>query len=315
LKDSVVSESISADSEVIGAATCDECRARIKILEKHRPLIGKAVRCPKCRALFTLSLDVPSVAEQSAIAAEEERTKEKKRNKRTRDEIRAGHIEKALSGFKSLHARLQSLAQEAGNKEEQVRIWCVDALRSALGYDDDELETERKVLNGRIDIAIKKDGKVLIVVECKAIRSRLGANVLEQAGTYAATLSASWVVLTNGDIWKLYRVIPRNGHEPKLELVFDVALLDDDGISARDAENLYLLTSRAMSCGDTEKAYHRVVCKNSIRLRSALFSERVVKAIRLELVQSYEVEAETKVQIDDEEMLEALRDEFDLTEL
>jgi hypothetical protein len=46
-----------------------------------------------------------------------------------------------------------------------------------------------------------------------------------------------------------------------------------------------------------------------------LFSERVVKAIRLELVQSYEVEAETKVQIDDEEMLEALRDEFDLTEL
>ena len=78
-----MSESISADSEVIGAATCDECRARIKILEKHRPLIGKAVRCPKCRALFTLSLDVPSVAEQSAITAEEERTKEKKRNKKS----------------------------------------------------------------------------------------------------------------------------------------------------------------------------------------------------------------------------------------
>lgn len=264
---------------------------------------------------FTLVLEVPSNSEQSAIAAEEERTKETKRKKRTQDEIRSSHIEKALAGFKSLHGRLQNLAQEAGNKEEQVRIWCMDALRTALGYDNEDLETERKVLNGRIDIAIKKDGRVMTVIECKAIRSRLGSSVLDQAGTYAATLSANWVVLTNGDIWKLYRVIPRHGHEPTMELVFDVALLDDDGISERDAENLYLLTARAMSCGDTEKAYHRMVCKNSLRLRAALFSERVVKAMRLELVQGYEAESQTKVQINDDEMLEALRDEFDLTEL
>jgi len=310
-----VTESLDPGNQVIGAATCDECRARIKVLEKNRPLIGKAVRCPKCRTLFTLALEIPSNAEQSAIAAEEERTKDTKRKKRTQDEIRSGHIEKAMAGFKSLHGRLQNLAQEAGNKEEQVRIWCVDALRTALGYDDSEIETERRVLNGRIDIAIKKDGRVLTVIECKAIRSRLNANVLGQAGTYAATLSANWTVLTNGDIWKLYRVIPRHGHEPTMDLVFDVSLLDDDGISERDAENLYLLTSRAMSCGDTEKAYHRMVCKNSLRLRAALFSDRVVKAMRLELVQGYESESQTKVQITDDEMLEALRDEFDLTEL
>ena len=310
-----MTESLDPGNQVIGAATCDECRARIKVLEKNRPLIGKAVRCPKCRTLFTLALEIPSNAEQSAIAAEEERTKDTKRKKRTQDEIRSGHIEKAMAGFKSLHGRLQNLAQEAGNKEEQVRIWCVDALRTALGYDDSEIETERRVLNGRIDIAIKKDGRVLTVIECKAIRSRLNANVLGQAGTYAATLSANWTVLTNGDIWKLYRVIPRHGHEPTMDLVFDVSLLDDDGISERDAENLYLLTSRAMSCGDTEKAYHRMVCKNSLRLRAALFSDRVVKAMRLELVQGYESESQTKVQITDDEMLEALRDEFDLTEL
>ncbi len=310
-----MSEYFDSENHVIGAATCDECRTRIKIVEKNRPLIGKAVRCPKCRTLFTLILDTPSNAEQNAIAAEEERTRETKQKRRTQDEIRSAHIEKALAGFKSLHGRLQNLAQEAGNKEEQVRIWCVDALRTALGYNDDEIETERRVLNGRIDIAIKRDGKVLVVIECKAIRSRLNSNVLAQAGTYAATLSASWIVLTNGDIWKLYRVIPRHGHEPVLELVFDVSLLDEDGISDRDAENLYLLTSRAMSCGDTEKSYHRVVCKNSVRLRSALFSDRVIKAMRLELVQGYESESQTKVQITDEEMLDALRDEFDLTEL
>lgn len=310
-----VSETLNAENQVIGAATCDECRARIKVLEKNRPLIGKAVRCPKCRTLFTLALEVPSNAEQSAITAEEERTKETKRKKRTRDEIRTSHIEKALAGFRSLHGRLQNLAQEAGNKEEQVRIWCMDALRTALGYDTEDLETERKVLNGRIDIAIKKDGRVETVIECKAIRSRLNTNVLGQAGTYAATLSAKWVVLTNGDIWKLYRVIPQKGQEPTMELVFDVALLDDDGISEQDAENLYLLTARAMACGDTEKAYHNMVCKNSLRLRAALFSERVVKAMRLELAQGYESETETRVQITDEEMLEALHDEFDLTEL
>jgi hypothetical protein len=58
-----------------------------------------------------------------------------------------------------------------------------------------------------------------------------------------------------------------------------------------------------------------MVCKNSLRLRAALFSERVVKAMRIELVQAYEAESQTKVQFSDEEMLEALQDEFDLTGL
>ena len=310
-----MSHGVDDPNEVIGAATCDECRVRIKVLKKNESLIGKAVRCPKCRALFTLNLDIPSSAEQHAIQAEEERTKETKRKKRSKDQIRGEHIERALDGFRLLHPRLKEISQNPSSSEEQVRVWCIDAIRSALGYRDEEIDTECRVLSGRVDIAIKKDNRILIVVECKNIRSRLGGSVRDQGGAYAATLSAEWMVVTNGDLWKLYRVVPRNGQEPKLELIFDISLLDEDGISDRDAENLYLLTSRAMTCGDTQKVYHNVCCLSSLRLRSALFSERVVKAMRLELLQTYQEESQVRLSLDDEEILEALKDEFELSEL
>lgn len=196
---------------VIGTATCDECRVRIKVLKKNEPFLGKAVRCPKCRAMFTLTLEVPSSAEQHAIQAEEERKKETKKKKRSKDQIRSEHIERALSGFRSLHSQLKKISEMPTSSEEQVRVWCIDALRLALGYKDDEIDTECKVLSGRIDIAIKKNGRILVVIECKRILSKLGNSVRDQAGTYAATLSADWAVVTNGDIWKLYRVTPRNG--------------------------------------------------------------------------------------------------------
>lgn len=100
-----------------------------------------------------------------------------------------------------------------------------------------------------------------------------------------------------------------------MELIFDVSLLDEDGISDRDAENLYLLTSRAMSSGDTEKVFHAVCCMSSLRLRSALFSERVVKAMRLQLLETYLDETEVRLNVDDDEILDALKDEFELSEL
>jgi hypothetical protein len=93
-----------------------------------------------------------------------------------------------------------------------------------------------------------------------------------------------------------------------MELIFDVALLDEDGISEVDAENLYLLTSRAMATGDTEREFHEVACTSPNRIYSALFSERVLKAVRKELVDKYEEEHGTKANVQDEAVESCLRE-------
>lgn len=177
-----------------------------------------------------------------------------------------------------------------------------------MGYEDSQLDTESKVMGGRVDIAIKDGGEVKLIIECKNIRSKLRNSVREQAGVYAATLSAPWAVVTNGDIWKLYRVTPQKGASPRLDLVFDVALLDEDGVSDEDAEKLYLLSHRGLTSGDTEREYHGVRCASPARVFEALLSERVLSALRIELSTSYREEAGENVKMVNEDASDALRD-------
>lgn len=296
-------------SNLLGIAICDECNSRIQILEKHRSLVGKAVRCPKCHTRFTLEIEQPSNSDKVAVEAQEEEARsEKTRRRRSRDEIREDHIRTAFEGFRALHTRLKAIADDARSSEEQVRVWCMDVLRTALGFEDSQLDTECRVMGGRVDIAVKYEDAVILVIECKNVRSRLRNNVREQAGVYAATLSAPWAVVTNGDIWKLYRVCPQKGKSPHMILVFDVALLDEDGVSEADAAHLYLLSNRALSSGDTEREYHEVCCCSPARTYEALFSDRVASALRIELSRSYKEECEQNVRLTDDAVIESLHD-------
>ncbi|QDT69691.1 hypothetical protein MalM25_26310 [Planctomycetes bacterium MalM25] len=292
---------------LLGVAVCDECDARIRIFRKHEALVGKNVRCPRCHTRFALTLEEASEKDRIAIEADQAERSAKRKKRRTKHEIRYEHVATAREGFRALHERLSAIANEKRSSEEQVRVWCIDVLRTALGYEDAQLDTESKVMGGRVDIAIKEQDEVQLIIECKNIRSRLRNNVREQAGVYAATLSAPWAVVTNGDIWKLYRVTPQKGMSPRMDLVFDVALLDEDGISDEDAEKLYLLSHRALSSGDTESEYHGVRCSGPSRVYEALFSERVLSAMRIELASSYKEETEQSVKLSDEDAEDALK--------
>lgn len=187
---------------LLGVAICDECDARIRVSTKHKALIGKTVRCPRCHTRFTLMLEEADETDRIAVQAEEAE-QQKRQKRRSKGEIRDQHVATAKEGFRALHERLSAIAEESRSSEEQVRVWCMDVLRTALGYEDSQLDTESKVMGGRVDIAVKEGDEVKLIIECKNIRSKLRNSVREQAGVYAATLSAPWAVVTNGDIWKL----------------------------------------------------------------------------------------------------------------
>jgi predicted type IV restriction endonuclease len=218
-------------------------------------------------------------------------------------------VDEIMDGFRQLHPRLVQLSEVGrASKEADIRHWCIDVLKSVLGYNDEEIASEANILGQYADIVLKKDGKVFLVIECKNIRTKLTQKVKYQAANYANNVSAEWVVITNGKIWKLYRLRKRPGQDPHFIEVFDVALLDEDGVSESDAENLYLLTSRAVFGGELDKKSHEVACVADKRIKRALESDRVIKALRLELAQSYKAEHDQNINLSDSEVRDRLQE-------
>ena len=100
------------------------------------------------------------------------------------------------------------------------------------------------------------------------------------------------------------------GSDPHVVEVFDLALLDQDGVSDEDAEKLYLLTSRALFSGDSERMYHRIACLSTQRVLTALTSPRVLKAVRRTLGDSYKMETCQSVRLDDDLIVDRLKELF-----
>jgi predicted type IV restriction endonuclease len=103
--------------------------------------------------------------------------------------------------------QLQAMSECDSLSEERIRMWCVDVLRTALGYKDADLDYEVSATNKKIDIAVKHEDAVILVIECKR-REMLKESDRQQALNYAMSRSAEWAVVTNGRTWELLRVIP-----------------------------------------------------------------------------------------------------------
>ncbi len=125
---------------------------------------------------------------------------------------------------------------------------------------------------------------------------------------YAANKSADWAVVTSGQVWKLLRVCPARGVDPKIVEIFDLSLLDADGVSDADVANLYLLTSRAVFSGETEQNYHRVACLSNQNLLRAMATPRVLRSLRRSLIEAYKKTAKESPKISDEDVDRRVRE-------
>jgi uncharacterized protein YbaR (Trm112 family) len=304
--------------EVLGVTTCPTCRKRFRILKKQESFIGKAISCPKCNRSFVIELETPAPIERAAMAnsstngqtdsaehAEEKSAAKAKR--RSKAEVRKANLARMKTDFRPFMKRLEAISCSDSKTEEVVRVWCIDILRSVLGYKDEDIDLELSALGDRIDIALKHEGNVVLIIECKGIDNKLPAKARDQAVKYAATKNASWAVVTSGQNWSLYRVLPIKGQDPRPVEVFNIALLDDDGLSNYDLTRLYLLTKQALIRGETEKEFHLAQCLDPKHLFNAMLSDRAVTAIRRSLIEAYRKEFKQHVKLTTKDILEELK--------
>lgn len=191
-------------------------------------------------------------------------------------------IERIQSGLKIYQGILQ--AQKARDVSEADTVTIVkDLLSDLFGFDKyAELTSEHAIRGTYCDLAVKLDGRLVMLIEVKAIGLDLKDGHVKQAVDYASNQGCEWVVLTNGIDWQLYGVVfqkPIDKHE-----IANFNLLSVNPKSDDDMEKLYLLTREGfIKNALTEYRDRKDATSRFILAAIILKAESVQNAIRREV--------------------------------
>ena len=115
-------------------------------------------------------------------------------------------IDRIRDGLKKFQPILGSAKSRDVNESDTVVI-VTDLLQYVFGYDKySEISSEHAIRGTYCDLAVKIDGKLSFLLEVKAIGLELKEQHVKQAVDYAANQGVEWVGLTNGAVWRIYRV-------------------------------------------------------------------------------------------------------------
>jgi len=150
-----------------------------------------------------------------------------------------------------------------------------------LGYDGlQDISREAQFKRKYIDICLKVDGRVRLLIEVKAADQQLRDRHIEQAQTYAAQNNYRWVLLTNGVEWHLYHLTFEEGIE--YERAFIVSL-EEEGELDDAVQKLSILHKQSIQKGELELFWEKTTALCAGSIGKALFSENVLRLLRREL--------------------------------
>lgn len=131
------------------------------------------------------------------------------------------------------------------------------------------------------DLATIIDGKIQLLVEVKAIGLDLKENHVKQIVDYAANKGLEWVILTNGHVWRVYKVTFSKPIDQELVLEFDFFNLDHK--KADDLELIYVLTKEGWLKQVLGELHQKRQILNKFVIAAVCQSEPVIDVIRREL--------------------------------
>lgn len=145
-------------------------------------------------------------------------------------------VERITAGLKRFQPILDSARSRDINESDTVVI-VTDLLQEILGYDKyAEITSEHMIRGTFCDLAVKIEGKLAFLIEVKAIGLDLKEQHVKQAVDYAANQGCEWVALTNGCVWKVYKVAFSKPIEHELVVNFDLLTLNH-----RNSEHIELV--------------------------------------------------------------------------
>jgi hypothetical protein len=189
--------------------------------------------------------------------------------------------DRLTAGIKRFQPVLLSAKSRDVNESDTVII-VTDLLAEVFGFDKYSEITSEYVIRGTyVDLAIKLDGTLQMLIEVKAIGLDLKESFVKQAVDYAANQGIEWVVLTNGVVWQIFKVTFTKPIDQ--ELVLELNFLNLSPKNSTDIENLYLLTKEGLGKSVLGEYHAQRQALSRYFIGAMILSDTVLDVIRREL--------------------------------
>lgn len=191
-------------------------------------------------------------------------------------------VEARLGPALRRYQQILSTARDRDINEADTVTIVKDILADVFGYDKYlEITGEHLIRGTFVDLVIKVDGKLEILVEVKAINTELKEQHVKQAVDYAANQGVDWVILTNGVIWRVFRVT--FAKPIGQELVLELDLLWLNYRAAAHLEMLYVITREAITRASLADYHLQRQATSKYLIGAILVSDPVLEIVRREI--------------------------------
>jgi hypothetical protein len=202
-------------------------------------------------------------------------------------------IDRISLQLKKYQAILADAKNRDINESDTVAI-ISDMLADILGYKKYvEITSEQAIRGTYVDLLVKIGEEERFLVEAKAIGISLKDMHVKQAMEYGAHKGIEWVVLTNGVIWRVYKI-----HFTKpidQTLVFECDLLQPGVKITQHVECLSILSREAFSPTSMAAFYQQKQVTSKYSIAALLLSAPMIGSLRKELRK-----IDSKVRVEDD---------------
>lgn len=166
--------------------------------------------------------------------------------------------------------------------ESDTVIIVTDMLSEVFGYDKySEITSETSIRGTWCDLAIKIDGAIEFLIEVKAVGIELKDSHTKQAVDYSANEGTEWVILTNAEIWRIYKVTFAKPIDS--ELVMEINFSQLNPKKSDDIDTLYNLTREGLMKSALGEFHTQQQALSRFYLGAMVLSTPVLEVIRREL--------------------------------
>jgi predicted type IV restriction endonuclease len=197
-----------------------------------------------------------------------------------------------------------SIKKRDANETDTVTV-VKDILTDIFGYDKySEITSEYAIRQTYCDLAVL-DGnkKVRFLIEVKGVSITLNDSHLKQTIDYGANAGVSWVILTNAECWKVYKI--KFGKPIDKELVAEFDILKINPKSEKDLETLFIISKDGQEKSTIEDYYTSIQIKNKFIIGALLNSEDVYALIKRTMRKLFE-----DVKITDQEIADIMANDI-----
>ncbi len=192
-------------------------------------------------------------------------------------------VTRIITGTKK-YSKVLADASKADINESDTVLIIRDMLEGIFGYDRySEITTEYAIRNTYCDVAVKIDGKPRYLIEVKAINIKLNENHLRQATEYCTQSDLEYVILTNGQCWKIFKIVYKR--PIKIEQIFEINWIEESAKDKGFIEKVFCLCKEGISKTALTQYEEAKQATNKFMLAAIVLGDQVLKCIKKEIKQ------------------------------